>query len=646
MTYTHVVNGSGEALRRWTQADSDELYGIGNWGRGYFDVSEGGDVRVLLQRGDQTKALSLLEITAGMKERGMSFPVLLRFGDLLDARIELLNTTFADAIRELGYKNAYRGVFPIKVNQQQQVIEEITRFGRKYHHGLEAGSKAELVAALAYMNDPEAFIICNGYKDNAFIDLALYGLKMGMQVIPVIETPAELDILLDRAMQLQIRPRLGVRVKLATEGSGHWVESGGDKSVFGLNMTQLIKVVDRLRDANMLDCLEMLHYHVGSQIPTIRTIRSAANEAARIYVDLVREGAKMGILDTGGGLGVDYDGSNTPSSSSTNYSMQEYCVDVVEAVMSVADEAGIEHPLLISESGRATVAHYSVLLFNVLDVGSFEHQGLPENLPDEVCEQTRNLKEASDVLNPKNLQECYNDALYYRDEIRSLFAHGDVSLRERALAESIFWNIMSRVGAEAPKQRNMPEELQNLNSALADVYYGNFSMFQSLPDAWGINQLFPVMPVHRLNERPTRTGIIADCTCDCDGKLDQFIGIHEVKKGLPLHAVSPDEEYVLGAFLVGAYQETLGDLHNLFGDTNVVSIRLDADGEVEFTREIIGDSVADVLSYVEYDPKTLVELVRAQAESSVRQRKITTQERREIMSIFEQVLRGHTYFDM
>jgi len=643
---THAVKSAGQALRRWTLADSEELYGIGNWGRGYFDMSEDGEVRVLLRRGDQTRPTSLMEIVAGMKERGLSFPVLLRFGDVLDTRIELLNTLFEKAIKDSGYRNSYRGVFPIKVNQQQQVIEEITRFGRKYHHGLEAGSKAELVAALAYMNDPEAFIICNGYKDNDFIDLALYGLKMGIQVIPVIEMPGELDVLLERAKRLKIRPRLGVRVKLATEGSGHWIESGGDRSVFGLNMTQLIDVVDRLREVDMLDCLELLHYHIGSQIPTIRTIRTAANEAARVYVDLVREGAKMGIMNTGGGLGVDYDGSNTASSSSTNYTMQEYCADIVEAVMSVADEAGVEHPVLISESGRATVAHYSVLLFNIMDVCTFEHKGPPETLPDDVCEQTKNLKNASDILNPKNLKECYNDALYYRDKIRSLFAHGDVSLRERALAESIFWNIMSRVAVEAPRQKNMSDELKNLKSAMADVYYGNFSLFQSLPDAWAIDQLFPILPVHRLNERPTRTGIIADCTCDCDGKIDRFIDMHDVKKGLPLHELRSDEEYILGAFLVGAYQETLGDLHNLFGDTNVISIRLDDDGEVEFTREIIGDSVADVLAYVEYDPKNLVEKIRAHAESSVRRRQISAQERREIMSVFEEILRGHTYFDM
>ena len=639
------MNSGHDALQRWTPSDAAELYRIRDWSNGYFDVSEKGEVRVVLKRNGSPCPVSLIDIVAGMKERGLSSPVLLRFGDLLDSRISLLNESFASAIAEAGYRGSYRGVFPIKVNQQQQVIEEVTNYGRRYHHGLEAGSKAELIAALAYLDDPEALIVCNGYKDATFIDLALHGVKMGKQVVLVVEVPSELGLILERGEALGVRPRIGVRVKLAARGSGHWIESGGDRSVFGLNMAQLIDVVDQLRGRGMLDCLEMLHYHVGSQIPAIRTIRSAVGEAARIYSDLVREGARMGLLNVGGGLAVDYDGSHTNFASSSNYSVPEYCADIVEAVMSAADEAGVAHPTLLTESGRATVSYYSVLLFNILDVCPFETHAIPTQLPADACELTWNLKATSDALNAKNLQECFHDALYYRDELRDLFSHGGVSLRERALAEQIFWNILGRIAQEVPKLKYVPEELRHLDSILADVYYGNFSLFQSIPDAWAIDQLFPVMPIHRLDEEPSRIGVIADCTCDCDGKLDQFIDLHDVKRGLALHPVQPGDEYILGVFLVGAYQETLGDLHNLFGDTNVVSIRLDDDGEIEYAREIIGDSISDILAYVEYDPKQVIDLLRTQAEAAVRRRAISAQERQDLMRAFERALRGHTYFD-
>lgn len=621
------------------------MYGIQTWAHGYFDISPRGEVRVILQRGEHRSAIGLMEIVSGIRQRGMSLPVLLRFGDVLDSRIALLNESFAEAIAEAGYRGAYRGVFPIKVNQQQQVVEEITGFGHRYHHGLEAGSKAELIAALAYQQDPEAFIVCNGYKDEAFVDLALYALKMGIQVVLVLEMPSELDLILARAGRLGIRPRLGMRVKLATKGSGYWTESGGDKSVFGLNTAQIIDAVDELRRRELLDCLQLLHYHLGSQIPAIQAVRSAAVEAARIYSDLVKEGAAMGFLNVGGGLAVDYDGSNTNFASSSNYSVSEYCSDIVDAILSVTDRADVPHPTILSESGRATVAYYSVLLFNILDVSKLESHAIPEQLPDGAHELIGNLMETNQLLTPKNLQECYNDALYYRDGIRSLFTHGGISLRERATGEQIFWNIMRRIALEVKQMNYAPEELQELDSALADIYYGNFSLFQSLPDAWAIDQLFPVMPIHRLDEAPTRQGVLADCTCDCDGKLDRFIDLQDVKKSLPLHELKPEEDYILGAFLVGAYQETLGDLHNLFGDTNVVSIRLGPAGEIELSREIFGDSVADVLSYVEYDPKILSDRFRDIAEAAVRDKRISPRERRQIMQAYENGLRGYTYFE-
>jgi len=634
-----------KSLNGWSCEDARELYGIRNWGSGYFDISEKGEVVVNLSNGEHSASFSLMDIVSGLRARGVSLPVLLRFGDILDARIKLLNETFAKAINEAYYQGAYRAVYPIKVNQQQQVVEEITRFGRRYHHGLEAGSKAELTAALAYMHDPEAFIICNGYKDEEFIDLALYGLKMGLQTIIVVEMPSELRLILDRAAHIGVRPRIGIRARLTAKGSGRWTESSGDRSVFGLNTAQIIDAVDELRQRNSLDCLQMLHCHLGSQIPSIRTIRSGVSEAVRIYANLVREGAKMGLLDVGGGLAVDYDGSHTNFASSSNYSLEEYCADIVEVVASICDETGVSHPCLITESGRATVAYYSVLLFNILDACRIETHALPEQLPKDAHELLHNLWEIGQNLSAKNLQESYNDAVYYRDEIRELFTRGDISLREQALGEQIFWHIAVRIARETRQLKYVPEELRGLDNALADIYYGNFSVFQSLPDAWAIDQLFPVMPIHRLNEPPKRSAILADCTCDSDGKLDCFIDLHDVRHTLPVHEFRPNEEYILGVFLVGAYQETLGDLHNLFGDTNVVSIRVGPDAQMGYTAEIHGDSVADVLSYVEYDPKSMAERFRMLAETAVQSGRITAEERRIVTEAYHASLRGYTYFE-
>ena len=526
------------------------------------------------------------------------------------------------------------------------MVEEIVGFGKRFHHGLEAGSKAELIAALAYMNDPDAFIVCNGYKDEEFIDLALYGLKMGLQTIIVVDMPGELKLIIDRARAMGVKPKLGIRAKLASRGGGHWTESGGDRSQFGLNASQIIDAVDSLRAENMLDCLELLHYHLGSQITNIRSIRGAISEACRLYVNLVAEGARMGILNVGGGLAVDYDGSHTNFASSSNYSMDEYAADIVEVIMSLTNEASISQPVIVSESGRATVAHHSVLLFNILDVSRFESHGLPEKLADDAHELLRNLMDVSKTITSKNLQECYNDAVYYRDEIRSMFQLGSISLRERALAERIFWHVVRSLAEEMEGRKYVPEELDGLETAIADVYYGNFSVFQSLPDVWAIDQLFPVMPVHRMNEAPLRQATLADITCDCDGKIDRFIDLHDVRKSIPLHEFEPGkDEYYLGVFLVGAYQETLGDLHNLLGDTNVVSVKLGPHGEIEYAKEIAGDTVADVLSYVEYDPQDMIDQVRKVAELAVRNGKITPEARREIMAAYEVGLRGYTYFE-
>lgn len=633
-----------EALTRWTVDDSAELYGIRNWGAGYFDISEKGEVVVLPKGKGSGTIISLMDIVSGLNARGMTMPVLLRFGDILASRVTLLNNSFQKAMAEAGYRAPYRGVYPIKVNQQQQVVEEVVACGRLYHHGLEAGSKAELIAALAFIDDSEACVVCNGYKDEEFVDLALQALKMGIQTIIVLEMSSELELVLERAKQMNIRPRLGIRAKLSTRGGGHWTESGGDRSTFGLNASQMIDVVDTLRKEGMLDCLQMVHYHVGSQIPNIRSIREAVSEACRFYVDLVKEGAKMGILNVGGGLAVDYDGSKTNFASSSNYAIDEYAADIVETVMKICDEARVEHPTLISESGRATVAHHSVLLFNILDTSRFESHGPPESLPDDAPETLKQLMEVNSILTSKNVQECFNDAVYYRDEARSMHESGRMSLRHRALAERIFWHIATRIAQEIRGRKYVPDELTGLEMAISDVYYGNFSVFQSLPDAWAIEQLFPVMPIHRLCEAPTRQATISDITCDCDGKIDQFIDLHDVKPTLPVHELN-NGEYYMGVFLVGAYQETLGDLHNLLGDTNVVSLRVGEQGQLEYTHEIDGDSVSDVLSYVEYNPQDMLDRVRKIAEQAVRSGRITAEDRRHIMDAYEAGLRGYTYFE-
>jgi arginine decarboxylase len=634
-----------DTLDRWTCKRSEDLYGIREWSGGYFRVSDEGDVLVC-PRGPRSNAVvNLHEVVNGLRERGITAPVLLRFGDILESRIELLNESFRKAIADAGYKGEYRGVYPVKVNQQQQVVAEIARIGKAYDYGLEVGSKAELIAAMAYMNDSDAYLVCNGYKDEEFIDLALYAGKMGMNVVLVVEMPGEVQSILDRAAAVGTRPRMGIRVKLSSRADGHWTDSGGDRSRFGLSVSQILDVVDTLKRNNQLDCLEMMHYHLGSQIHNIRNIRSGISEACRVYAGLVAEGAPMGLLNVGGGLAVDYDGSHTNFASSSNYSVPEYCSDIIEGVMSILDENEIPHPTLISESGRAVVAHHSVLVFNVLDASRFASGPRPELKPDEHHEMLYTLADVHDELNSKNVQEFFHDATYYRDEIRSMFSHGVVSLRDRALAEQIFWRIAIKVKELLQTQKYVPDEFEGLAKALSDVYYGNFSLFQSLPDSWAIDQLFPVMPIHRLNERPTREATIADITCDCDGRLDRFVDLHDVKHSLPLHDLKPNEEYYIGVFLVGAYQETLGDLHNLFGDTHIALIHVGDDGEMLLSHEVAGDSVENVLSYVEYDPNELVKLIKEKSERAVRRGALQPADRRSLVDAYQSGLRGYTYYE-
>ena len=630
----------------WSAAHSADLYAINDWGAGYFSIDESGDVAVstTTDNGIEVKA-SVLDIVNAAKERGMDAPVLIRFEDLLAQQIRRLNDAFAKAINESGYSGTYRGVFPIKVNQQCHVIEEIAQVGRPYHHGLEAGSKPELIIALSTLENRDACIVCNGYKDQEFIDLGLHACNIGYKVFFVVETPSELPLILERSAALGIKPMIGVRVKLASMVGGHWNATSGDRSIFGLSIAQLIELVDTLKKHDMLDCLQLLHYHLGSQIPNIRDIRTGVLEACQVYMDLVREGAAMGYLDLGGGLAVDYDGSKSNYVHSRNYSLDEYCADIVDVIISTLDPFNISHPTIITESGRATVAYSSLLVFNVLDVADYEPGTIPDDIPASENAMIHNLVELIDSVNQRNIQECYNDAVFYRDELRELFKRGQISLRSRSLAENLFLSVMQQILVIAKDMPRGFDEAEKLKEQLSDIYYCNFSLFQSLPDMWAINQVFPVMPLHRHNEKPSRQAIIADITCDCDGKIDRFADVRGTRKTLSLHSMNEGEEYYIGAFLVGAYQETLGDLHNLFGDTNVISIRFNDDGSYSFAHEIEGDSISDVLSYVEYTPKTMQNRFRKNAELAVSEGRISASERLKIMTAFTDSMNGYTYYE-
>lgn len=631
--------------KSWTVEDATNLYGIDKWGAGYFAVDESGDVVITPLGENNGVRISLHEIAKGIEERGLAMPVLLRIENILGSQIKRLHETFNKVIDEIGYHGSYKGVFPIKVNQQEQVVEAICEFGRQYNHGLEAGSKSELIAAISMLNNRQACLICNGYKDEEFIDLGLYATKMGLKCFFVLEMPGELELILERAKAIGVKPLLGVRIKLASKAEGQWAESGGESSVFGLTMGQVIDVIDYLRKENKLDCLKLQHYHIGSQIPNIQDIRAGVVEACRIYEELVKEGAEMGYLDLGGGLAVDYDGSKTNYHSSRNYSEEEYCYDVVETIASAMDKSGIAHPTIITESGRYTVAYYSVLLFNILDVTSNTPHPIPDELPKTTYDLLDNLLETYNMVSPKTVQECFNDALFYKSQAQQLFKHGQISLRERAMAEDLLRHILIKITAVAKELEYVPEEIKQIETLIPDIYYGNFSLFQSLPDVWAIDQLFPVAPIHRLYEEPARNAIIADITCDSDGKIDLFPAFPQAKKTILLHELKNDEEYYLGVFLVGAYQETLGDLHNLFGDTNVVTIHVQEDGSYDFSRELEGDSVGDVLSYVEYDVNAIKQRMKNFAEDSIRQGFIKVKERTTILKGFHEGLRGYTYFE-
>jgi arginine decarboxylase len=627
-------------LRAWTVKDSLELYNVHGWGRDFFSINEAGRVEVS-PAGSGSPKIDLKELVDDLRSRGLNLPFLIRFSDILKARVQQLCGSFQQAIAENEYKGTYRGVYPIKVNQQRHVVEELVEYGRPYNLGIEAGSKPELLVALALQDNPDALILCNGYKDKAYIETALLAQKLGRQVIIIMDRVAELGTVLAAASELGIRPVVGVRARLSTKGAGKWVESTGDRSKFGLTTAEIVATVERLKAEGMLDCLQLLHFHIGSQISAIRAVKDALQEASRIYVELHALGANMRFIDCGGGLGVDYDGSQTNFHSSVNYTLQEYASDIVSQVAEACNAEGVPHPDIVTESGRALVAHHSVLVFNVLGTNEILVGQIPESLAKDEHRVIQNLYETYQGVSRKNFLEAYHDALQNKEEAINAFKLGILDLKARARVEELFWATCERILKIVRDLPYVPDDLEGLEKQLSDTYYCNFSLFQSLPDHWAVRQLFPTMPVDRLNKAPTRRAVLADLTCDSDGKMDEFIDLRDVKHFLDLQPLN-DEPYYIATFLVGAYQEILGDLHNLFGDTDAVHVRLDGD-DYRVEHVVEGDSVTEVLSYVQYSKEDLVARVRRAVENAVREKRLSPAESGRLMRRYEEGLEGYTY---
>jgi arginine decarboxylase len=593
----------------------------------------------------EDQSIDLKELVDQLQARGIQLPILLRFTDILRHRINEIAEAFRVAMQDANYQGKYCCVYPIKVNQQRHVVEEILDFSKIYGFGLEAGSKPELLAVLAMTNGSSTPIICNGFKDDEFIKTVILACKIGKPIIPVVEKFTELEAIVRHAQEMKVRPSIGVRVKLASRGSGRWRSSAGYRSKFGLTLTEVLEAFHYLKDRGMQDCLQLVHFHLGSQITNIRKIKDAINEAARVYTQLAALGAGVRYLDVGGGLGIDYDGSQTDFESSVNYTLQEYANDVVYRIKNVCDEAGVAHPTIITESGRAVVAYHSVLIFDVLGTSGFDRQAAPDEVPEDAEQPLLDLSSNYRELNKRNAIESYHDALKSMEDVLNLFNLGHLSLEHRALAERLFWAICRKLQRLVREMDYVPEELQGLDTMLSDTYFCNFSVFQSMPDAWAIKQLFPIMPIHRLNEPPTRRGVLGDITCDSDGKIDQFIDLRDVRNTLELHALN-GQPYYLGAFLLGAYQEILGDLHNLLGDTNAVHVSFDEeDGTYSIDHVIKGDSVREVLHYVQYSADELSALMRKDVERAVKLGKISLDESRQLLRFYESGLEGYTYLE-
>ncbi len=630
--------------RPWTLQDAHDAYGVHRWGKGYFGINDRG--HAVVHPGKlPDQSIDIKELIDQLQHRGIQLPILLRFTDILKHRIGEIADAFAKSIAEYGYQNKYACVYPIKVNQQRQVVEEVLNFGKQYGFGLEAGSKPELIAVLAITNGADVPIICNGFKDDEFIKMVVLAKKIGKNVIPVVEKFSELELIVKHAEALGVRQPIGVRVKLATRGAGRWRSSAGYRSKFGLTLTEVIQAFEYLKSKGMEDCLVMTHFHMGSQITNIRKVKEALNESARIFAELVKMGAGLKIIDVGGGLGVDYDGSQTDFESSMNYTLQEYANDVVFRIKTVCDEAGVPHPQIISESGRALIAYHSMLVFDVLGTSNFDHCDAPATVPEDSPQPLTDLFAIHRDLSKKNFTESYHDAVQEMEECLGLFNLGHLPLEQRAMAERLFWAIGRKLQKLVKDMDYVPEELQGLEALMSDTYFCNFSLFQSMPDSWAIKQLFPIMPIHRLNQAPTRKAVLGDITCDSDGKIDQFIDLRDVKNTLDLHQFKEGEPYYIGAFLLGAYQEILGDLHNLFGDTNAVHVHLEPDGTPNVDTVIKGDTVTEVLHYVQYSAEKLTDRIRKDVERAVRAGRLTAQESREFLGFYESNLAGYTYLE-
>jgi len=632
------------SLRKWRIEDALEMYNVSGWGIDYFGVNEHGNVTVSPRR-KSGPSIDLKELIQELTLRDVALPVLLRFPDILDDRIEMISSCFKSASTEYGYSGRYYSVYPIKVNQQRPVVEELVRQGKRFSIGLEAGSKPELHAVLAIMDNPDALIICNGYKDEDFIELALLAQKMGKKIFIVVEKLNELKLIRSLSKRLNVKPNIGIRIKLAASGSGKWEESGGDGSKFGLNAGELIEAIEYAEKEGIKDCIKLIHFHLGSQITNIRKIKAGLREVAQFFVQLQKIGCDIEFVDIGGGLGVDYDGTRSSAVNSINYSIQEYANDAIYTLKDAADKHGFNHPNIVTESGRALTAHHSILVFNVLEKSSIPTVGGKDiEIEESDHEIVTELKTILKRLSARTMIEAWHDAQHNREEALDLFNLGLLDLHTRAQVEQLFWTIAVEVRDLADGMKQPPEEMKYLSKLLSDKYFCNFSLFQSLPDMWAVDQLFPIMPIHRLHEKPMREGTLQDITCDSDGKIDKFIGTRVAIPNLPLHEFKENEPYYLAVFLVGAYQEILGDLHNLFGDTNAVHVSIDGKG-YSIDQVIDGESVADVLDYVQFSAKKLVRTMETWVSNSVKDGRISVAEGKEFLTIYRSGLYGYTYLE-
>ncbi len=629
-----------------TRSQLTDKYGFDRWGKDWFIRLPNGNVGLLNPNDPEAPPTDLRAIIDSLNQRGITAPLLLRITDFLKHRIQLIHNSFNSAIQELGYEGTYQGVFPVKVNQQAQVIDRIIEFGATYDFGLEVGSKAELLIALSQNLSQNAALICNGVKDSEFIRLALLSQRLGYNTFLVLENPNELEQILDLAESTGIRPQLGIRIKLTHRVSGKWADSSGDRSTFGLTIAQVVEVIDQLRNRDFLDCLILQHSHLGSQIPNILEIRLAAQEACRFYTELAKEGVPLRYLDLGGGLGIDYTGEHSANVNSINYGLEEYCHNTIETVKLEMDAAGVPHPCILTESGRACVAHSSMLVFNVLETTHYDSDIAVER-DEEEHPLLENLRSVENFLSPRRVQECWNDVTFYRNEIRALFRRGQINLRTTAIAEKVSLHLIQKIIklSEESDHEQEGESQEEFHRRTADILHCNFSLFQSLPDVWAIDQIHPIAPLQRLNEEPTRRAILSDITCDSDGIIENFALAEGISSILPVHKIEEGEEYYLGVFFIGAYQETLGDLHNLFGDTNVVTIELGNNGGYDLVHEQEGDTVSEVLEYVEYDPKRMLDAFKTRIEKAVTKGDLSPSDRREMIKDFKDSLQGYTYYE-